>query len=775
MTYAMYEVFVQFLKLIYAVIITLAMLSLMYSSASASRFGQTILQFEEPKSYRYAYDPSDRSLVIDFKGVAAADLSSAYVYDETVVRRVIIKEQAPHGCELRFVLRDPKVRVSVTEFKQPFRVVVDFFDEFYSEQIDPKTGFPFIASSGDQNSLNPFVEFKGQPSIASEHSTPKVRQKSPQRLQLLKPDIKSTDNSDDIIQAASEVGAGLGASWKTFPAYVYRVELYPYLDSAKHVPLAKSKELVPLTDIQAAADYASKQFDLGHEARALLAYQTVLQRSPLLFDREVMHLWRLSEIYLGQGNLTLAQGYYQAIIDKHPGSPMIGFAKMRLLDLQAIRLSRLGRWEQIGALSKKAADLASAEDGELETQLLIRKSFWNGDEKTIRDFHQKNKIPSIMEQDYQKLRSGIAQNFANRTEFLSQTLILNHMTGKQVDWNPVQGKFIADYFRRFSGKAAEPYRSNLKDRLKNHLVAHIDDQAREGQFLKNTQDFERLPESLKSVVKDPDAASVLARSYQAIGQDRQASKLFKKGMKAQNPLAKLTATFNYATTMGALAYTGQGKVRNVSDETSMKQADQTMLRQWRGLSDSDKQEFLKVQRKNLEASLAQEAPLRGPAVILLQHYQGKTEKTGDKKILSTFSGETPKQVMGKVKVLAARFRKVGLQNKWRESLKLIAQINPEGLQSDELARREWSQLLLTLADDYRVANNYLEAGRIYASAGAKNPSWEGSAESLFKGGLLLYRAGRRDEAIQAFKTASQDSTNRYYAELAKERLEKLTE
>jgi tetratricopeptide (TPR) repeat protein len=227
--------------------------------------------------------------------------------------------------------------------------------------------------------------------------------------------------------------------------------------------------------------------------------------------------------------------------------------------------------------------------------------------------------------------------------------------------------------------------------------------------------------------------------------------------------------------MGALAYTGQGKVRNVSDDTSMKQADQAMLRQWRGLSDSDKQEFLKVQRKNLELSLAQEAPLRGPAVMLLEHYQGNTDKAGDKKTLSTFSAETPKEVLEKVKVLASRFRKVGLQKKWRQSLRLIEKINPEGLQSDELARREWSQLLLTLADDYRVANNYLEAGRIYASAGAKNPSWEGSAESLFKGGLLLYRAGRRDEAIQAFKTASQDSTNRYYAELAKERLEKLTE
>jgi predicted negative regulator of RcsB-dependent stress response len=64
---------------------------------------------------------------------------------------------------------------------------------------------------------------------------------------------------------------------------------------------------------------------------------------------------------------------------------------------------------------------------------------------------------------------------------------------------------------------------------------------------------------------------------------------------------------------------------------------------------------------------------------------------------------------------------------------------------------------------------------LYAFAGAEGEQWEGRTESLFNGGLLLYRAGRRDEAIEAFRKASQDQGNRYYAEMAKERLDKLTQ
>ena len=67
----------------------------------------------------------------------------------------------------------------------------------------------------------------------------------------------------------------------------------------------------------------------------------------------------------------------------------------------------------------------------------------------------------------------------------------------------------------------------------------------------------------------------------------------------------------------------------------------------------------------------------------------------------------------------------------------------------------------------------MEAGRAYALTGSESSNWEGRAEALYKGGLLLYRAGRREEALKAFRQASEDGNNLLYAELAKKRLDQL--
>ena len=69
-----------------------------------------------------------------------------------------------------------------------------------------------------------------------------------------------------------------------------------------------------------------------------------------------------------------------------------------------------------------------------------------------------------------------------------------------------------------------------------------------------------------------------------------------------------------------------------------------------------------------------------------------------------------------------------------------------------------------------MANQNLEAGRIYSLVGKESQNWEGRAEALYKGGLLLYKAGRREEAIDAFTKASNDGNNLFYANLARERL-----
>ena len=100
-------------------------------------------------------------------------------------------------------------------------------------------------------------------------------------------------------------------------------------------------------------------------------------------------------------------------------------------------------------------------------------------------------------------------------------------------------------------------------------------------------------------------------------------------------------------------------------------------------------------------------------------------------------------------------------------------MTPKDLGDDKAAKQTWASELINLAEDYRKANQYLDAGRLFNLVGAEAENFEGRAEALYKGGLLLYRAGRRAEAVEALKKAEADGNNLFYANLAKERLSQL--
>jgi hypothetical protein len=123
--------------------------------------------------------------------------------------------------------------------------------------------------------------------------------------------------------------------------------------------------------------------------------------------------------------------------------------------------------------------------------------------------------------------------------------------------------------------------------------------------------------------------------------------------------------------------------------------------------------------------------------------------------------------------LAKKFGELGLKNEREQSIALLRYMKPKDFSDQEAAKKLWAEELTSLANEQREAAKYLDAGRTYAYAGAESENWENRAESLYKGGLLLYRAGRREEAVDAFKKCSEDGNNRYYANLCTERLERI--
>ena len=101
-------------------------------------------------------------------------------------------------------------------------------------------------------------------------------------------------------------------------------------------------------------------------------------------------------------------------------------------------------------------------------------------------------------------------------------------------------------------------------------------------------------------------------------------------------------------------------------------------------------------------------------------------------------------------------------------------MKPSDFKDDPAAKKLWVDQVVGLADEYRKSNQSLEAGRLFALAGKESEDWEGRAAALYKGGLLLLASGRKTEATDALKLASEDTNNLYYSNLAKERLNQIS-
>jgi tetratricopeptide (TPR) repeat protein len=782
----------------YILILTMGLQAI--ASQAEHRYSQLVMSFNSERPYQSSYSAKDLSLVLEIQNTTPQELDSLNYYDESVIRRVLVKELGSQTVEIRIVLRDKNIRASVTDYREPFRIVVEFFDQGFQQQHNPVTGLPEITphvsatgtggkESNEHQQANEAVEMPAT-ELASELPERPSSQltaadpRSPSKFRLLQPAPEILGDPGEIEEAAKKVEAGLGKAWKEFPIYVYRIETAGFEGEPTRQAWLKEQSKKGLTPAQAAADFAGKQFDFGHEGRALAAYQQALHQEPSIFAKDVLHLWKMAEIQLGQGNLTLADGYYQSLIEKHPDSNLSGFAQVRRLDLSAIRALRLGKDSELPQIAIKLQNISSKASPELTTLVALRQSFWNHPAESAQNAQFGKPIPRIHPASLRSLKISLPKAESSRTAFIASSLLLHEMIESIPEWNDELGDFAGNYFRQYFGAATEPYRTVLKDELKVKLERAIEKQGADGRFSLAIKNFEALPEALKSVQKTPTTAWALAESYRAMGKLESAARQYEIAATSTDPLLRLKASFWQASTFGSLELDSEKTQRgseNVQRFARKKsEADDAMRQTWGKMRPEEQQKGFDVLKDYLEAALKDPVLLRTPPRIILEIYSAKlntkVSTTGSSESTdanSSFSASA--QTVYLISSLANKFAQLGLNDERRQSIALLKGVKPSTLSNDERASKLWSEQLVTLADEYREANNYLEAGRLYAFAGSEAEQWEGKTESLFKGGLLLYRAGRRDEAIEAFRKASQDQGNRYYAEMAKERLDKLTQ
>ena len=218
---------------------------------------------------------------------------------------------------------------------------------------------------------------------------------------------------------------------------------------------------------------------------------------------------------------------------------------------------------------------------------------------------------------------------------------------------------------------------------------------------------------------------------------------------------------------------------NTASSTKLKNEvrsnDARLMQIWNQLETKDKYLMTVQFKPMLEQNLSDTETIKSQSKILLWAWknsisQGQESSPKDWKA----NYQTTDDTVFLLSKLSKQFLKIGDQKSFKDTKALLRDINPDSFKTPD-AEKLWAQELTELAEIHRENNEYLDAGRIYALTGEKSKNWDKRAEALYKGGLLLYRSGRREEAVQAFEQAANDGNNLLYAELAKKRLEQLKE
>lgn len=763
-------------------LVVLAALGYSQVLLSAGRYAQMVFEFPEKRSIELHDETQRNSIVIFFNQTKPSELKGLEHYDERLIRRVFTKDEMPKGTEVRLVLRDKNIKASIVEYTEPYRVVIDLFDQDYRQEIDPITGLPLISTNGSDshdvqhegNGSITFVNPTSSPSKKSRRSSSSkdyfAKDKNFGKRKLFQPTPEEITTPTELSQKISETKGGRGHAWDEYPLYIFPIQTAAYVGRKTPSGWEKKSRIKALSGPQAMAEYALKLYIFGHENRAMVAYQQVLHSDPSIFDKDALHLWAFAEVNFGQGNLALADGYFSNLTRKFPESTLSKFAALRRLDIKAIRLLRAGELNKLPSLASYLNTINDNHNSELKAQKLIRSSYWS--DKGAEVASDKNKLPVINESNRLGLSNVLSQVEGQRTGFVAASLILKKLIQPDISWLPSISQFAGQYFKKYKGSASAPYYDQLKSQFKERLISEILQSKKDKKYTHLIEVYESLPRALKSIRKTPSVAWALAESYRLQSQNDKALGFYNQVSKSEGATVRGFESNYWNAVLNARSIAGLSRTKSRKRRKIVVKSDRRMGQIWDLLNSQEKDQLYLVYKDSFKQQINDGVRLKTIAKIILGSWAQPLSTKLPESVEPGSDNKGTKSIY-LLSNLAKTFKYFGMEAERVQAIKLMKEIPSESFAGDKKAEGIWKKELLTLADDYRKANQYLEAGRLYTYAAQRISSDEDRAETLYKGGLLLYRAGRRQEAVKAFTSASEDGNNLFYANLAKERLSQL--
>ncbi len=748
---------------------------------AVGKFSQLVLTFPEKRVIAVSDNPSEPSIEIHFSKTGVHELSAINYYDETLIHRLIVSDLGPSGSKIKLVLKNDRIKAKVSTFSEPFRVTIDLFDDSYKLERDPRTALP-LALAGQSPSEGATQQEATSPNSQSDglldqinHSANGVTltspRTSPSSVESKSSPMRLMDESRRPASTTSKldldgVGEGRGSEWGNFPVYIYPLQTALYL-SRSQSPSTKE-----LSTGQSLAEYGLKLYNFGHELKALEAYKNVMRTAPQVFDTDALHLWAVAEIYFGKGELGLARSYHQTLREKHPDSPLAALSQMRDLDIESLKFTAARRHQELKTLVGKLDQINNRGNNEIKAQVAIRKLFWSQNKSSAPSIED---LPQLTKEVQAELASWWSTLESPRTAYIVASLIANQI--RIAKWDKSNSEFIGAYVEKYKEIPANTWVKELKAAYESKVTGHLQKMLASGDFLALIESYESLPKSMQSIYEVPATSWAIAEAYRNLAKPDTALPFYKKAAKSSQPREQFKAVFWLTTLQAELnsnLHRSQRSLESVNKDLT--DADKQLYEIWNKLRDDEKMQLAVAYKVQLDSAVTKK--LKAPSLPKI-NLELWTKSLNTKADLNSNPEEWSKSwrpsasTVSFLKVLSEHFGALGLPNEKQKTNELIGRIKPDLLKDDPDAKNIWLNELIDLAEEHRKANRYLESGRLFAEAARNADQWDKKAEALYKGGLLLYRAGQKNEALTALKQAAEDTNNFFYANLAKERLNQL--
>src|SRR5690349_14280942 len=100
------------------------------------RFGEIVINLRKKSMVYYTSDQDNNAVIIHFKNTSLADLEPLNLYDERLIKRLLIKDLGAEGLKVTVYLKDRGLKVAIKELEEPNRLSLTLFEKSYSIDKD---------------------------------------------------------------------------------------------------------------------------------------------------------------------------------------------------------------------------------------------------------------------------------------------------------------------------------------------------------------------------------------------------------------------------------------------------------------------------------------------------------------------------------------------------------------------------------------------------------------------------------------------------------------